>query len=301
MPVIKGEKSPAERFAGADSTFTIEAMMQNGWALQSGTSHFLGQNFAKAFDVFYQTRAETRELVWATSWGVSTRMIGAMIMTHSDDLGLVLPPKLAPVQVIIVPITTGKAEKDDQVLQHAADLHKRFKSNRIRSKIDTRVDLRPGVKYFEWERKGVPVRIEIGPRDVEQQQVTLAVRHNGSKQTLSTASEDPFYVSDSIQKILDTIHEDMLLKAKARLTSKIFRPRSYDEMKSMMQDKEKTGFYLVPWACNRDNEAAIKEDCKATIRCYPQQYNGVGDVSKEAKCFYSGQPATHYAIFARAF
>lgn len=297
MPVIKGEKSPSERFAGADSTFTIEAMMQNGWALQSGTSHFLGQNFAKAFEVFYQTDKETRELVWATSWGVSTRLIGAMIMTHSDDIGLVLPPKLAPVQVVIVPITTGKAEKDAKVLEQAKALQQSLKAQRIRCKIDDRSEIRPGVKYFEWERKGVPLRIEIGPRDVEQQQVCLAIRHNGSKQTLSTSTNS---LSQDVETLLNTIHEEMFAKAKARLESKTFRVQSYSEMKEMMSNKDSTGFYLVPWACNRENEAFIKEDCKATIRCYPHEHNAV-EMGKDVKCFYSGQPATHYAIFARAF
>ena len=298
MPVIKGEKSPSERFAGADSTFTIEAMMQNGWALQSGTSHFLGQNFAKAFEVFFQTEKETRELVWATSWGVSTRLIGAMIMTHSDDLGLVLPPKLAPVQVIIVPITTGKAEKDEKVLVQAKAIQQSLKSQGIRCKLDDRLGMRPGVKYFEWERKGVPIRIEIGPRDVDQQQVSLAIRHNGAKQTLSTAGATS--LPQTIQSLLHEIHTEMFANAKARLDSKLFRLQSYGEMKTMLADKSTTGFYLVPWACNRDNEAFIKEDCKATIRCYPQEFN-TAEIGKEVKCFYSGQPATHYAIFARAF
>ena len=179
MPTIVGVKSPSERFAGADETFTIEALMPNGWALQSGTSHFLGQSFGKAFDVTYQTSSEDKEIVWGTSWGVSTRLIGALIMTHSDNVGLVLPPRIAPVQVVIVPLGNAKKmspEEQSQLQSSLDDLTSSLKVQGIRYKVDDRDYIRPGAKYFEWERKGVPLRIEIGPRDISKGSCVLAFR-----------------------------------------------------------------------------------------------------------------------------
>lgn len=304
IPTVKGIKSPSERFAGADETYTIEALMQNGWALQSGTSHFLGQNFARAFDVFYQTDSGSRELVWATSWGVSTRLIGAMVMSHSDDKGLVLPPPVAPLQVVVVPIAKGKGlDSSPEVMERANALVKALKSAGIRAKVDVRDNMRPGAKYFEWERKGLPIRLDVGPKDVVAGNAVMAVRFDGTKTTISTTSEE--FVS-TIKSKLENIHSDMLSAASERLSKKTFSIKSYDEMKALMQSsahdengKSTLGFYLVPWKCDAANEAAIKEECRATIRCYPLEFNKVKPVGE--KCFYSGEEATHMAIFARAF
>lgn len=302
LPVIKGRKSPSERFAGADDTYTIEALMQNGWALQSGTSHFLGQNFAKAFEVYFQPISGSRELVWATSWGVSTRLIGALIMTHSDDKGLVLPPPVAPVQVVIVPIIKGPGEETNKVFARIDEIVQQLKKNGIRVKVDDRDNMRPGAKYFEWERKGLPIRLDIGPRDVNANTAVLATRYNGQKMTISTELSA---VADTIQKQLDNIHENLFQQAKQRLESKIFRVSKYDEMKSMIDnagngDSSQAGFYLAPWKCDATNEEFIKGDCKATIRCYPFHLNNAA-IGDDIKCFYTGEKATHYALFARAF
>lgn len=297
MPTVKGRKSPAERFAGADDTYTIEALMQNGWALQSGTSHFLGQNFARAFDVFFQDEKGGRELVWATSWGVSTRLLGAMIMTHSDDKGLVLPPRVAPVQVIIVPIIP--ATGDEKVAQKALELKQALTKQGLRVRIDDRPNMRPGAKYFEWERKGVPLRIELGARDLEKQVATIASRIGSTKSTLSITDITLFAANTAQQ--LDEVHDGLLNAAKQRLEQRTYSPKDYNAMKAMMEaGGDQAGFYLVPWKCDRNNEAAIKEDCKATIRCYPLTRNEQPPATG-VKCFYSGEQATHMAIFARAF
>ena len=305
MPVIKGAKSPSERFAGANDTHTIEALMQNGWALQSGTSHFLGQNFARAFDVYYQNASEGRELVWATSWGVSTRLLGAMVMTHSDDKGLVLPPRVAPVQVVIVPITKGPehgGEDHVNVLHKAGELQSALKKAGVRVKIDQRFEMRPGAKYFDWERKGLPLRIDIGPKDLAKQSAVMAVRHSGTKQTIDVTTTDSFVCT--VRDALDTMHNELLKKAKTHLTEHTFPLTSYQEMKDMLlaaeTDKCKAGFYLVPWKCDAANEAVIKEECKATIRCYPFEHNQLPP-APGMKCFYSQEQATHMALFARAF
>jgi len=298
IPVVRGMKSPSERFAGAEETFTIEGLMQNGWALQCGTSHFLGQNFAKAFDVTFQTeKNQERELVWATSWGVSTRLMGALIMTHSDDTGLVLPPAVAPIQVVIIPIWNNEQAKAE-VLPYAKQLVERLEASGVRVKIDERDNMRPGAKYFEWERKGVPLRMEIGPRDMQKSQAFCAARTGGDK--FSILIDD--HVEATVRERLKTIQADMLNKAKDRLKSKMFYPESYDAMKEMMASSENgnntVGFYLVPWCCDAENEAKIKEDSKATIRCYPLDHQ---DQAKGKKCFYSGKDATHMAVFARAY
>jgi len=305
LPTVKGRKSPAERFAGADDTYTIEALMQNGWALQSGTSHFLGQNFAKAFDVLFQTESGSRELVWATSWGVSTRLLGAMVMTHSDDKGLVLPPPVAPVQVVIVPITKGSGEEHEAVLRYAEGIAATLKAGRVRVRVDSRSNMRPGAKYFEWERKGVPLRIEVGPRDMAQNAAVVAARAGagaeGGKKTIQTGE----LLLATIQSSLAELHQGLLDAATARLTQKTFPLDSYADMKKMIAaaadgDLASAGFYLVPWKCDRGNEEAIKEECKATIRCYPFSENAALPAAG-TKCFFSGDQATHMAIFARAF
>lgn len=312
MPTVKGCKSPAERFAGADETYTIEALMQNGWALQSGTSHFLGQNFARAFDVFFQTESGTRELVWATSWGVSTRLLGAMVMTHSDDRGLVLPPAVAPLQVVIVPITKGSGEEHEAVLKYAQDIAAALKAAKLRARVDARPNLRPGAKYFEWERKGVPLRLEVGPRDMAGGAAMLAARFeasggspgDGSKKVSIPAADKAGLVA-AVQHALAATHDGLLAAAKERLQRSTHRVDSYTQMRGMVSaaadgQADQAGFYLVPWKCDRANEEAIKEECKATIRCYPFEHNQAPPAAG-VKCFYSGDQATHMAIFARAF
>ncbi len=290
VPVLTGVKTATERFAGADDTYTIEGMMQNGWALQCGTSHFLGQNFAKAFDVTFQNKDGDLEHVWATSWGVSTRLIGAVIMTHSDDQGLVLPPAIAPVQVVIVPIWRGdkKAMVMDYVDQVVALLRDRF-----RVRVDDRDNLKPGAKYFEWERKGVPLRMEIGPRDVEGGAVMCKTRLGGDKFKLAVGGD----LADKVGEALEGIQRRLLQRAIALRDDNIVEVDSYDAMKARLE-AQGGGWFLVPWRDDADAEAAIKADCKATIRCYPLDGQ---DAAAGRACFYSGDPATHMAIFARAY
>ena len=301
MPVVKGVKSPSERFAGADDTYTIEALMQNGWALQSGTSHFLGQNFARAFDVYFQTEDNERELVWATSYGASTRLIGALVMTHSDDQGLVLPPAVAPTQVVLVPISPKGPEKAPE--QHAdlmafverADAA--LRASGLRTKVDTRFNLKPGNKFYEWERKGIPIRIECGPRDVEAGTLLCARRTGGEKFAL--ALDDDFGATISAE--LDNMQASLLQAATDRMAAQTFEVETYAEMAAALEDSDGSaapGFFLVPWHDDADNEETIKKETKATIRCFPldEQHRVTGKT-----CFYSGDPATHMALFARAF
>ena len=292
MPVVPGIKTATERFAGADETYTIEAMMQNGWALQAGTSHFLGQNFARAFDVKFQNTAGELEYVWATSWGVSTRLIGGAIMTHSDDTGLVLPPRVAPVQVVLVPIWR-KDEEKAAVLDFAQGVLARLRAGGVRAELDDRDTVKPGAKYFEWERKGVPLRMEIGPRDVQSSAVFCARRTGGKK--FGIPVDDAFL--DATRAQLDAIQDELLQRAIAHRDAHTTRVDSYDALKALVTSAE-GGFALVPWCDDADNEAAIKADCKATIRCYPldRQEEAAGQT-----CFYSGRPATHMALFARAY
>lgn len=234
---------------------------------------------------------------------MSTRLIGALVMTHSDDKGLVLPPRVAPIQVVIVPIINKASDEDIARLnQRIDDISKALKSKGIRIKVDDRDNMRPGAKYFEWERKGLPLRLDIGLRDVDSNTAVLACRNDGSKETVSTNTET---IGNLIGLKLDEIHDNLLKAATKRLQEKTFRLSSYQEMKKMIEkgvngSLEDAGFYLVPWKCNTANEEAIKEDCKATIRCYPLEYNK-DPIAADVKCFYSGEPATHYAIFARAF
>ncbi len=285
-PVIPGVKSASERFAGAVDTMCIEAMMQNGWALQAGTSHFLGQNFAKAFDVTFTGESGVREHVWATSWGVSTRLVGAVIMTHSDDTGLVLPPAIAPIQVVITPIWKGEGEKA-AVVAFAEQVAAALKGLRV--KVDARDQLKPGAKYFEWERKGVPLRLEIGPRDVAQNSVFAAPRTGGGKFGIP--------VGDGLRAAVDAklaeIQATLLARARERMAARTFRVQSYDEFKARLDEG---GFFLVNWRDDAEAEAKIKEETKATIRCYP-----LDGQAPDGPCFYSGRPATHVALFARAY
>ncbi len=288
VPVLAGCKSSSERFAGAVETFTIEALMQNGWALQAGTSHFLGQNFAKAFEVTYQTKDGGREFVWATSWGVSTRLVGAVIMTHSDDSGLVLPPAVAPIQVVITPIWKTDGEKA-AVMEFAQKVRAAI-APKVRVKLDDRDTLKPGAKYFEWERRGVPLRLEIGPRDMQSSQVFAAPRTGGKKFPIAFAG-----IEDAVPAKLAEIQKLLLDRAAERLQKSLTAVASYDEFK---QKIEAGGLFLAPWHDDAQWEAKIKDETRATLRCFPLE----GQEAAQGKaCFASGRPATHMAIFARAY
>lgn len=303
IPVIMGCKSPSERFAGAEETYTIEALMQNGWALQSGTSHFLGQSFGKAFDVTFQDKNGKESDVWGTSWGVSTRLLGALIMTHSDDAGLVLPPKVAPVQVVIVPIQPKKNDVEGKAAMDAAldTLSEELKAAGLRVKVDDRDYVRNGAKYFEYERKGVPLRIELGPRDLAKGECVFKYRVGDEGKTSVKLDEA---VATAISGLED-MQQKLYDSAYQRLQKGINTGVTYQEMKEALEGDEAgefdgAGLYLVPWKCNAENEEKIKEECKATIRCYPFEYNGEGAVDGKT-CFYTGEPATHMALFGRAF
>jgi len=290
MPVICGVKTASERFAGAVNTYTIEAMMQNGWALQAGTSHFLGQNFAKAFDVTFQDADGSQTHVWATSWGVSTRLIGGTIMTHSDDTGLILPPKVAPIQVVIVPIWR-KAHEKQTVCDFADKVANALKGN-FRVRLDDREKMKPGAKYFEWERKGVPIRLEIGPRDVTSNSAFCAKRTGGKKFGIPVDGS----LVETIRSELDSMQEGLLQAAIERRDANMHKLTTYAQLKELLDDQG--GFALVPWCDDAENEAEIKTDCKATIRCYPLEGQ---EEAKGQNCFYSQRPATHMALFARAY
>jgi prolyl-tRNA synthetase len=287
LPVVKGVKSARERFAGAVETYTIEAMMQNGWALQAGTSHFLGQNFAKAFDVTFQDKEGKRDFVWATSWGVSTRLIGAAVMTHSDDQGLVLPPKVAPTQVVIVPVYK---DADRELVMKAVDgLFAQLKP-RFRVKVDDRDNLRPGAKYFEWERKGVPLRLEVGPKDVQKGQAFAAPRTGGGKFGM------PFDgIADQVGKVLDDIQATLLKRAEDRLAANTFEIDARQGFVAALDAQP--GFYKIPWGGDDADEDEIKETTRATLRCFPL---GMPEPTG-LTCPLTGKPAKRWAIFARAY
>lgn len=302
IPVITGAKSQSERFAGALDTLTVEGMMQNGWALQCGTSHFLGQNFAKAFDVTYATPQGTKEYVWATSWGVSTRLIGAMVMSHGDDVGVVFPPAVAPVQVVVMQIGTS-----EEAASACVALSKTLRLANIRCVVDSRGEERPGKRFFEWERKGVPVRIEVGPKDVSAGK-GVARSRVGTSGKASISLTDPGAAVREVQDALGAVHDHLFATAQARLRARTVRVTKYAQLKSGLENRpadstEGPAFFMAPWAPDDAAEAAIKADCKATIRCYPRQEDlGLEHalVSGE-ECFYSGRPATTVALFARAF
>ncbi|KAL3925453.1 MAG: hypothetical protein SGILL_000394, partial [Bacillariaceae sp.] len=305
IPVVRGVKSPSERFAGAEETFTIEALMQNGWALQSGTSHFLGQSFGKAFDVTFQDADGEQKDVWGTSWGVSTRLLGALIMTHSDDNGLVLPPRAAPIQVVIVPIPPKKNDDEGKVaMEKSLDkLVTDLKDQGLKVKVDDRDFVRNGAKYFEWERKGVPLRIELGPRDVKNDVCIFKYRAGAGSD--EKASVDLSSAGVKAFEGLEAMQQGLLEEAKSRLANGITEGVTYDEMKTALENDEASsypgnGLYLVPWKCDAENEDKIKTECKATIRCYPLDANEEG-LHEGKKCFYSGEDATHMALFGRAF
>lgn len=289
IPVIKGMKTPNERFAGAEETLCIEALMQDGKALQAGTSHFLGQNFAKAFDVKFATKEGTLDYVWATSWGVSTRLIGALIMTHSDDNGLVLPPKLAPIQVVIVPIYRDEDQR--KAISEVADkLVAELKQKGISVKYDDDDKVKPGWKFNEYELKGVPLRIAIGPRDLENGQVEMARRD-----TLEKSIEKLEGLADTIEAKLAEIQESIFNKAKKFRDENTTEVSSYDEFKDVLENKG--GFIAAYWDGDSATEEKIKEETKATIRCIPFQ-----EVDLDGKVdFYSGKPAKYKVLFAKAY
>lgn len=288
MPVIKGVKSPAERFAGAVDTYCIEALMQDGKALQAGTSHFLGQNFAKAFDVKFSDKENKLDYVWATSWGVSTRLIGGLVMTHSDDDGLILPPKIAPVQVVIVPIYKGPEQKA-QIDEHALQLMKTLQGFGIRVKYDDNDQMRPGWKFAEYEMKGVPVRIAIGARDLENKVVEVARRDTKEKQTLPLEG-----LAEAIQQLLVDIQQAMFNKAKLYRDSHITQVDSWDEFVRLLD--EKGGFLSAHWDGTEETETKIKEMTKATIRCIP-----LDQPEEQGVCILSGKPSNKRVLFARAY
>lgn len=288
MPVIIGRKSESERFAGALDTYSIEAMMQDGKALQAGTSHFLGQNFAKAFDVKFLNKESVLDYVWATSWGVSTRLMGALVMTHSDDNGLVLPPKLAPTQVVFVPIYKSDEELfkiTDTVNHLREELHKRG----VTTQYDNRDNYKPGYKFAEYEMKGYPVRIAIGPKDLEKGTVEVARRDTLQKQFVSQDN-----LAESIVNLLDDIQSNLYNKAVDYRTLNTTKVDSYDEFKKVIS--EKGGFVLAHWDGTVETEQLIKEETKATIRCIPLD----GDV-EDGKCIVTGKPSKQRAIFAQAY
>jgi prolyl-tRNA synthetase len=288
MPVIKGLKSESERFAGAEETYCIEALMQDGKALQAGTSHFLGQNFAKAFDVKYATKEGGQEYVWATSWGVSTRLMGALIMTHSDDHGLVLPPKLAPTQVVIVPIYKGE-EQLNQLNAHVEGLVKELRSKGISVKYDNRDTHKPGFKFNEYELKGVPLRIAIGPRDLENGTYELARRDTLTKETVAADG-----ISDLVVKLLDEIQVNLWTKALNHRSENITEVEDYDTFKEVLE--QKGGFISAHWDGTAETEDRIKEETKATIRCIP-----LDQKIEEGSCIYSGKPSKGRVLFAKAY
>ncbi|MCX6296809.1 MAG: His/Gly/Thr/Pro-type tRNA ligase C-terminal domain-containing protein, partial [Bacteroidetes bacterium] len=288
MPVIKGIKTANERFAGAIETYCIEALMQDGKALQAGTSHFLGQNFAKAFDVKFATKEGKQEHVWATSWGVSTRLMGALVMSHSDDKGLVLPPKLAPFQVVIVPIYKSE-EQLGQINEVVAKMKKAMEAKGISVKYDNRDSQRPGWKFAEYEMKGVPVRIAIGGRDLENGTVEVARRDTMEKETLQQAD-----LENKIEHLLQQIQDNLFQKARTMREAKTYKADSYEEFKSIL---DKTpGFVMAHWDGTPETEQKIKEETKATIRCIP-----LNNKQEAGKCIYSGLPSKQRVVFARAY
>jgi len=288
LPVLKGVKSPNERFAGAVETYCIEALMQDGKALQSGTSHFLGQNFAKAFDVKFLSKENKLEYVWATSWGVSTRLMGALIMAHSDDNGLVLPPKLAPVQVVIVPIYK-KIEQLAEISEKVSKIRKELEDRGIRVKYDDRDTQKPGWKFSEYEFKGVPVRIALGPRDLENDTVEVARRDTLEKETLRI--ED---IGKKIDHLLEAIQDNLFQKALSFREENTTVADTWEEFNDVLE--KKGGFILAHWDGTAETEQKIKEETKATIRLIP-----IDGKMEDGKCIYSGKPSKQRVVFARAY
>ena len=288
MPVIIGTKSESERFAGAVETYCIEALMQDGKALQAGTSHFLGQNFAKAFDVKFSSKEGTLDYVWATSWGVSTRLVGALIMAHSDDNGLVLPPKLAPTQVVFIPIYKTDEELS-RISEKVNHLKTSLEAKGITTLYDDRDTYKPGFKFAEYEMKGFPVRIAIGPKDLEKGTVEIARRDTLTKQFVN--QDD---VAEFVETLLKDIQDNLFNKAVSFRADNTTKVETYEEFKQVLDSKG--GFILAHWDGTRETEEIIKEETKATIRCIP-----IDAISENGKCILTGKPSTQRVIFARAY
>ena len=288
IPVIKGLKTETERFAGAEETYCIEALMQDGKALQAGTSHFLGQNFAKAFDVKFVNTEGKQDYVWGTSWGVSTRLMGALVMTHSDDQGLVLPPNLAPIQVVIVPIYKSE-EQLDQISNEVVVLVNELKQLGISVKYDNRTNQKPGFKFAEWELKGVPVRIAIGPKDLENGTFEIARRDNLTKESVNKE-----VIVSYIQNLLKQIQSDLFHKALNYRDSHITEVNNFEEFESVLENKG--GFLSAHWDGTAATEEKIKNLTKATIRCVP-----LGSVAEAGKCVLTGNPSAGRVLFAKAY
>ena len=287
VPVLQGVKSETERFAGALDTYTIEAMMQDGKALQSGTSHFLGQNFAKSFDVQFLNKENKPDYVWATSWGVSTRLMGALIMVHSDDNGLVLPPKLAPIQVVIVPIYKGD-EQRKAISDKLQPVITKMQELGISVKFDDSDNKRPGFKFADYELKGVPVRLVMGGRDLENNTIEIMRRDTLEKENVSFDG-----IVERVQTLLDDIQRNLFEKARAYRDAHIFECDNYDEFKERVKDG---GFFLCHWDGTAETEAKIKEDTQATIRCVPFDYEQTEGID-----MVSGKPSKHRVIIARSY
>ena len=288
MPVVKGLKSESERFAGAEQTYCIEALMQDGKALQAGTSHFLGQNFSKAFDVKFTTQSGGLEHVWASSWGVSSRLMGALIMTHSDDQGLILPPNLAPIQVVIVPIYKGM-EQLETISKVVNEIKKELRSHGISFKYDDRDNLKPGYKFNEYELKGVPIRIAIGPRDLENNVLELARRDTLEKTIVPIKG-----INKYIKSTLEEIQKNLFDKAYKFREEHITEVDNFDKFKSVLSVKR--GFVSAHWDGTIETEQAIKKQTKATIRCIP-----FSDKHRQGNCVYSGKPSSQRVLFAKAY
>jgi len=293
MPLVPGRKSENERFAGADETYTIEVLAQDGKAIQGGTSHFLGQNFGKAFEVTFDSEDQTVEYVWGTSWGVSTRLIGAVIMSHSDDDGLVLPPALAATQVVIVPMFVKDEEKQATVTAAAEKLRDQLDEAGLRVHVDLRFKMKPGQKYYEWERKGVPLRLELGPRDLDNGVAFAKMRTGGDKFNINLGDNAASEVKESLEKVRQTLRE-RAEEYKKRLTVEISSREEFDERLAARE----TGLMYVPWGGDNDDEDKIQEDTGATLRCYPFEQKPMPDGQL---CPLTGKPAREWAIFAKAY
>jgi prolyl-tRNA synthetase len=288
IPVIKGRKTPSERFAGAEETFTIETLLVDGKALQAGTSHFLGQNFARAFDVKYLTPENKLEYVWATSWGVSTRLIGALILSHGDEKGLLLPPEIAPIQIVIIPIWKSDSEKS-QTREKAHTLARLLHEKGYRVKVDDDAQHRPGWKYNEWELRGVPIRLVMGPRDLEKGTVEVAFRHSGDKQSLPEAQ-----ALTDMRTWLQIAQQALYERAKARIASQTHYVEDYATMREILEAQG--GFVMAHWDGTPETEAAIKAETGATIRCIP-----LDQAPEKGRCPYTNRPSDGRVVFAKAY
>ncbi len=291
IPVIPGRKTEREKFAGAVDSYTIEAMMGNGWALQSGTSHYLGTNFAKAFNTVYLDGNNRQQYVHQTSWGVSTRLVGGVIMVHGDENGLRLPPKLAPVQVVIVPIPGGNGE-ESRIMEISRRIRDELLSMNVRTELDLREGVSPGFKFNHWEIRGVPVRMEIGPRDLENGVVTLSPRNRPGREGKSTIPIDS--VAEKIPEILQRIQREMLREAREKMESRTYEVKDFGEFKASIA--EKPGFYDAWWDGGPEEEARLQEETKATVRCIPLEQSG-----ETGKCIMTGRKTNTKVILARAY